>query len=169
MKHWFLIFLTIVVVLSFAGCEKSNDPVVVPDDFSFSLTWGTYGISSYDSATGTLIKTTDATNPADFITAYRLTEEERAYVYGLIRGLDLASYPEEYDPENGLSDPSMTLILTAVCNGTETTVRAEGIAHSYQSKDPKGQAFLSVCKEISTLLQRTEEWKTLPPYEVLYD
>ena len=32
-------------------------------NYSFSLTWNTYGISSYDSKTGTLIKTSDATNP----------------------------------------------------------------------------------------------------------
>ncbi len=41
--------------------------------FSFSLTWGCYGVSSYDSKIGVLLNTTDATRPDDYITTYFLT------------------------------------------------------------------------------------------------
>ena len=52
------------------------------ESFSFSLVWNCYGVSSYDSETGRLIKTTDATNPEDYITHCELTEDApdiRAY------------------------------------------------------------------------------------------
>ena len=42
----------------------------LPTEFSFSLTWGTFGISSYDSATGKLVKTKDAPTPEAYITTY---------------------------------------------------------------------------------------------------
>ena len=71
------------------------------EEFSFSLTWGCYGVSSYDSKTGKLIKTTDATNPEDYVTDYQLTDEDKEYFYDLISLLDINSYPDEYDPDNG--------------------------------------------------------------------
>ena len=56
----------------------------IPEDFSFSLVWNCYGISSYDSQTGKLVKTTDATNPKDYITYYQLTDEDKEYIYNLL-------------------------------------------------------------------------------------
>ena len=66
------------------------------DDFSFALTWGVFGISSYDSNTGKLIKTTDATNPDDYITNYQLTDTQKRYIYSWIYALDVYSYPDIY-------------------------------------------------------------------------
>ena len=70
-----------------AGCEKKS--AGVPEDFEFSLTWGVYGISSYDSQTGRLVKTTDATHPEDYVTTHRLTQEERETLWQVIRDLDV--------------------------------------------------------------------------------
>ena len=141
----------------------------VPEDFTFALTWNCYGISSYDSQTGKLVKTTDATNPDDYVTYYQLTDQDKEYIYNLIAPLDVGSYPEVYDPQNGMSAPSMTLILTVYCNGTQKTIKAENIALSFTSEDEKGQDFLSVCEAICNRLTATEEWKELPDYENLYD
>ena len=80
-----------------------------------------------------------------------------------------ASYPDVYDPQNGMSKPSMTLILTVHCNGTKKTIKAENISLSFVSEDEKGQAFLSVCEAISNRLTATEEWNALPDYENLYE
>ena len=142
----------------------------IPDYFSFALTLGAFGVSYYDSQTGKLVKTTDATNPSDYVTNYQLTEEEKAYIfYDLIYPLNVDSYPVMYDPGNGISTPSRTLILTVRMNGTEKTIKAKDISFSNESKDIKGQAFLSTCKAISDFLKATEEWKALPDYEVLYE
>jgi hypothetical protein len=155
------------------GCvqemEQVADEKAVPEDFYFILTWNCYGVSSYNSQTGKLVKTTDATNPGDYVTEYRLTNEEEKHIYNLIDSLDVNSYPDIYNPNNGLSEPSMTLILTVNVDGDTKTIKAENIALSYTSKDAKGQKFLSVCKEIRNRLTETEEWKSLPEYEVLYD
>ena len=63
----------------------------------------------------------------------------------------------------------MSLILTVHTDGFEKTIRAENIAITYESKDKKGQAFLTTCKAIRDILIKTEEWKALPEYEVFYD
>ena len=141
----------------------------IPADFSFALTWGTYGISSYDSATGRLVKTNDASHPEEYVTYHTLTEEEAAFVYERIASLDVFSYPRKYDPGNGSSKPSMTLILTVRFGGKTRTIRAENISFSMTSNDEKGQAFLNVCREISDMLTETPEWAALPDYERLYD
>ena len=143
--------------------------MAVPKDFSFSLTWNCYGVSSYDSKTGKLVKTTDATNPDNYVTSYNLTDAERTYIYQLLSKLDINSYPENYDPGNGLSKPSMTLILTVRADGTEQTIQAKNIALSYESDNEKGQAFLTACKTIRDILTATEEWNALPDYEYLYE
>ena len=155
------------------GCvqemEKVVDESAVPEDFYFKLTWNCYGVSSYNSQTGKLIKTTDATNPGDYVTEYRLTHEDEVYFYKLLDYLNASSYPDVYNPNDGMSEPSMTLILTVHANGETKTIKAENIQVSYTSPDAKGQKFLSVCKKISERLTATDEWRALPEYEVLYD
>ena len=146
-----------------------NNSTVVPKDFTVALTWNCYGVSSYDSKTGKLVKTTDATNPDDYVTYYQLTEEDKEYIYNLITQLDVSLYPEEYNPQNGWSEPSMSLILTVYYNGIQKTIKAEDISLSFISKDEKGQAFLSVCEAICNRLTSTEEWKALPEYEHFYE
>ena len=142
----------------------------VPDNLSFSLTWNTYGISSYDSATGKLVKTTDATNPEDYVTMLQLDGTQLFEIWELLWELDIETYPDEYNPHGGLaSSPPMTLILTLREGDKVKTVRAEDIALSYESDDPKGQKFLDTCKAIRDILTATEEWKALPEYEFFYD
>ena len=143
----------------------------VPENLSFSLTWNTYGISSYDSATGRLVKTTDATNPEDYVTTLQLDGTQLFEIWELLWDLDIETYPDEYDPQGGKlsSDPSMTLILTLRDGDKVKTVRAEDIALSYDSNDPKGQKFLDTCKGIRDILTATEAWKALPEYEFFYD
>ena len=172
MKKLIALVFVLFFVLTLVGCktqELAGNSAVVPEDFAFALTWNCYGVSSYDSQTGKLVKTTDAAAPDDYVTYYQLTDRDKEYIYNLIASLDVNSYPEVYDPQNGMSKPSMTLILTVYCNGTQKTVKAENIALSFTSEDEKGQAFLSVCEAICNRLTATEEWKALPDYENLYE
>ncbi len=169
MKTCIVILLIFSIIVTFSSCKAPSLPEE-PEDFSFFIRWGVYGISSYDSETGKLVKTTDAKDPEDFVTYYKMSEDELKRVYGLIRDLGIESYPDEYDPNVGLgSDPSATVILTVRAGEYEKTVTAEEIALGYDANTVKGQRFLDTVKEIVDILTATEEWKALPVYEVLYD
>ena len=150
-----------------------QETVILPDEpqnFSFSLTWGVLGISSYDSASGKLIKTDDVRDVENYTTTYFLAEEETLEIYNIIRELDVASYPDTYNPNPHLgSDPSMDLILSVKTDTLTKTIEAKGIALEYTSDDEKGQKFLDACNSIRTLLIETEEWKALPEYPYQYD
>lgn len=165
MKKGVALFLSLMCVLAMVGCTVENK---VPKDFSFALTWNVYGVSSYDSETGKLVKTTDATNPEDYVTNYKLTKEDKEYIYDLLASLDVNSYPDTYNPSNDISKTSITLILTVRMDGTEKTIEAKNISDFDASDDEKAQKFLSVCEEISNRLMETEAWKVLPEYEEFY-
>ena len=141
----------------------------VPDDFSFALTWNVYGISSYDSETGKLVKTNDTTNPEDYTTYCQLTDEDMEYIYNLIVALDVHSYPDIYDPQTPPSDPDATLILTVRVDDEEKTIKAECVSLFFVSENEKGQLFFDTCNAIGNLLEATDEWKALPDYENLYE
>ena len=55
MKKLIVIALALICVLSMAGCNTQEVADSIYEDFSFSLTWGVYGISSYDTQTGKLV------------------------------------------------------------------------------------------------------------------
>lgn len=150
----------------FDGIESAPEA----DGFSFSLTWGCYGISSYDSATGRLVKTSDATHPEDYVTTYYLTDEQKQEIYNLITELNIEKYPDEYNPhKNAVSTPYMTLILSVKTDGIDKTVTCPETVLSYDANNRKGQKFLDVCKAIEEILTATDEWKALPEYEFFYD
>lgn len=165
--------LTAVLLLTACACSAKNHmPEEAPEDFSFALTWNAYGVSSYDSATGRLVKTTDVfeRDPEDYVCTLWLSEEQTEEIYGVLRQLNPENYPEKYDPNPGTeSDPSMTIILTVRYGGTQRTTECRNIALSYESKNAKGRKFLTACRKIIDLIYSTDEWKALPDYEMLYD
>lgn len=172
MKKRGLIAVLLFAILCSActNVKKSETNKSSMEDFYFRLTWGCYGISSYDSETGKLVKTKDATHLEDYITNYKLTDEELEEIYDLIEELDVETYPDYYNPNEGeMSSPTMTLILVVNTGDGEKMIAAKDIAISYNSKDRKGQKFLDACKTIRDILIETKEWKALPEYEFLYD
>jgi hypothetical protein len=145
-------------------------PKEMPEDFSFSLSWGVYGISSYDSRTGKLVKTKDATNPKDYVTYVKLSDEVLELIYKKLRALDVDSYPDEYDPDPFFaSDPHASLILTVRRGDYVKTIAAKDVSLSFDALFPKGKKFINTCSDISDILTSTEEWKALPDYEFYYD
>ena len=88
-KKLFAVLLIGLVGIT-TGCSTKGTEV--PEDYSFSLTWGVNGISSYDSSTGKLVKTSDATNPEEYETTYILTEAEQEEIREFLSDLDLNAY-----------------------------------------------------------------------------
>lgn len=171
MKRIIALLMCVFLIVALSACQNEKPSIGSLDSFNFSLTWNCYGVSSYDSESGKLVKTTHATNPEDYVTTYWLTTEQKQEIFDLILNLNVTDYPDIYNPhKNGLaSDPSMTLILSVKTDTVEKTIAAENIALTYESNNKKGQKFLDVCKAIRDILTETEEWKDLPEYEFFYD
>ena len=187
MKRLFVILICFILSLSAVSCgAKSHESgdvtggqstvteatVDVPEDFSFFIRWNVYGVSTYQSKDGKLVKTTDTVdgNKDKFITTLTLDRETTERFYRMIDGLDLLSYPSEYDPGCGYSEPSAYLELSYTANGKTYGVRCRSISLDYRTADnEKGQAFLDVVNGISDYLTSTPEWKALPDWDVLYD
>ena len=140
-------------------------------EFSFSLTWGIFGHSSYDSKTGRLVKTDDVGNKEEYETTHFLTAKEKAAIFKIIEDLYIYGYPDEYNPTAGRgSDPYQTLILSV---NREPDYRPKTITASEVALDeatsPKGKRFMDACKKIADILENTDEWKALPDYPYLYN
>lgn len=168
------VFFLMLCTIVFSGCTKKIDSskVILPDDFTFSITWGVYGISSYDSETKTLVKTTDATHPEDYITTLELSEDVLKDIYiKLTKEIDIFSYSDKYNPFPYESTPTQTIMISVKADGKSKTVTCKNIAFG-EPEDAiggKGKRFIEKTDEITSILMNTEEWKGLPDYEFGYD
>ena len=149
---------------------RITDRLAAPEDFSFSLVWNTYGISSYDSKTGILIKENDIDFVDVYTTEMHFDRETLFAVYNSIAGLDWAYYPEEYDPNPRIKqEPPVSFVLTMRNGNTVKTIKAVNIAEEKDGADEHGIDFLTVCRSIADQIMDTEEWKSLPPYAHLFE
>jgi len=158
---------------AFKDSVFDNAATGADDHTDFFLRWGVFGISSYDSKTGVLIKTTDVFNrsPDDYKTSLTLSDAQRLRIDELINELDIESYPDEYDPylaEDGTtigSSPSATIVLTA----GGKTITCSGVSLGGAAGTEKGKEFLDTIGEITSIITSSDEWRSLPDYEVWYD
>ena len=124
-------------------------------EFSFSLTWGIFGHSSYDSKTGRLVKTDAVGNKEDYETTHFLTAHEKATIFKIIEDLYIYGYPDEYNPTAGIgSDPYQTLILSV---NREPDYRPKTVTASEVALDeatsPEGKRFMDACKKIADIVK----------------
>lgn len=176
-------FLCILTALSalflLCACGTEKQPGDTPDDFAFSIVWGCYGQSSYDSRTGKLVKTT-YTSDADKFTAYvKLTEEQLNEIYRILfYDTDITGYPDEYDPfldpvtgTSLMSRPTGTVIISATANGVTKTVTCKNIALGEPDRCPseEGKAFLTAKSRIAAVIKSLPEWEAFPDYEVHFE
>ena len=154
-----LVLCTALGIGAAAAIDRNGPSPEMPEDFSFALTWGVFGIRSYDSATGKLVKT----STERIETEYQLTEQERQQIWEWICRLKPETYPDEYDPNPDMGcDPSETLILTVRTAEGEKTITAYDTAYAESSGDAKGDLFLKTCRAIQHLLTDTEAWQAMP-------
>ncbi|MCR4906431.1 MAG: hypothetical protein K6A33_10155 [Clostridiales bacterium] len=175
-RRAFAYALCALILLGTCACGKrasaETEEPVYPKDFAFSLVWGVYGISSYDSRTGRLVKTKDTADIEKYTAAVTLSVADMNTVYRrLFSDIDLAAYPDTYDPFDGMgSKPNQTVIVSATAGGQTKTVTCKGIAlggpeYCYSEE---AKAFWTSVTAIVELLTSLPEWEAFPPYEKLY-
>ena len=147
---------------------KASDPAA-PADFCFTLVFDVYGIASYDSVTGRLVKTTDSAQPEKYVTSYFLTEEEKNEIYRRMLKINPENYPDDYDPCMHSSEPSRDIILHVKYGAVDKTITCKEIELLNHPKDEMGSAFLDTHDLIVGILKSSDEWKALPDFEVLYE
>ena len=143
--------------------------VDVPEDFSFSLNWGVEGISSYDSATGKLVKDNEAYYVVEFTTDYTFKGLDMEYIYILLMDLNIDKYPDEYAPNVNPISPSEKIILTVRMGNKVKTVTVEAATFFNDYSDRDATAFFYTCNTIAGMLESTDEWKALPDYDRLFE
>ena len=172
-------FLLIAVL---PGCSRNSG-----DGFSFRIRWGVMGQSSFDSGTGVLIKTTNASDPDKFKTKLKLRREDLAELSELAAALDLSvipDAPETYEPYItegigwALAKPANTLELTLCTEQGEKTILCKGslslmlweedTGERYEPVGANGEAFVTLVRRILGMIRSSKAWKALPEYEVLY-
>lgn len=148
-----------------------SDTITVPDDFSFSIRFNVYGISSYDSATGKLVRTNDPKNEnlEQYETTMQLSDEQTEEIYRLLSALDWSAYPDGYRPTDIQSKPCATWGLKMKIGDDLKMIECYMIPlGKFEGRDEKAQELIDTFERIQEIITSTEEWKSFPDPEVLY-
>ena len=193
MKNWkkvykiisaeFVIFVLAFIIFELIWFNRYSRKVIVPEDFSISLSWGIYGISSYDSRTGNLIKELNPTGlfgatKDDFKAKYYLSDDEKEKIYKLLLDIDFDSYPSDYRPyEEYWCLPMSLFRITVRYKGYEKAIYSEQFPGEILSRDyyqeiytdKRSYNFIRLYDTLVEILTSTEEWKTMPQYDHTFD
>ena len=159
--------------MAISSCSTSNVPSfsVEQEDFYFVLTWGVGLDSSYDSRTGTLIKTKYVIErqPEEYIAIYQYPNINE--IYEMAKSINVYSYADDYDPYEGcviLSEPSVDYVFE-INDKTITSNDCPITSEIPDSVTKKGKQYLTLIFAIKNTLVNSDEWKAMPDFEVLYD
>lgn len=169
-KKFLLIPITILMAIS--SCSTSNVPSfsVEQEDFYFVLTWGVQLDSSYDSRTGTLIKTKYVIErqPEEYIATYQYPNINE--IYEMAKSINIYSYKDDYYPYEGCStrsSPSVDYVFE-INDKTITSNDCPIMSEIPDSVTKKGKQYLSLIFTIKNTLINSDEWKAMPDFEILY-
>ena len=162
--------------LLLSSCSSSNNSAVpsfsvLQEDFYFVLTWGVLKDSSYDSRTGTLIKTKYVVErqPEEYIATYQYPNIKD--IYERAKLINVYSYADDYYPYEGClmrSSPSVDYVFEI----NNKTITSEDCPMSFEIPDEvteRGKRYLTLIFAIVNTLINSEEWKAMPDPETLYD
>ena len=160
--------------LLFSSCNSSNNVVpsfsVTQEDFYFVLTWGVQKDSSYDSRTGTLIKTkyVRERQPEEYIATYQYPNINE--IYEMAKSINVYSYADDYYPYEGSSmatNPSVDYVFE-INNKTIISEDCPMMSTIPDSVTKRGKQYLTLLFTIMNTLTNSEEWKAMPDPEILY-
>ena len=175
MKSKLFLLVISVLSLSLSSCNSSNNDVssfsVPQEDFYFVLTWGVQKDSSYDSRSGTLIKTkyVRERQPEEYIATYQYPNINE--IYEMAKSINVYSYADDYYPYEGCSmrsDPSVDYVFE-INDKTITSSDCPITSEIPDSVTKKGKRYLTLIFAIKNTLVNSDEWKAMPDPEILYD
>ena len=143
---------------------------VAQEDFYFVLTWGVQKDSSYDSRTGTLIKTkyVRERQPEEYIAIYQYPNINE--IYEMAKSINVYSYADDYYPYEGCStrsSPSMDYVFE-INDKTITSNDCPALNEIPDDVTEKGKKYLALLLTIKNTLITSDEWKAMPDPEILY-
>ncbi len=158
--------------MAISSCSTSDVPSfsVEQEDFYFVLTWGVRLDSSYDSRTGTLIKTkyVRERQPEEYIATYQYPNINE--IYEMAKSINIYSYKDDYYPYEGCSmrsNPSVDYVFE-INDKTITSNDCPIMSEIPDSVTKKGKQYLSLILTIKDTLINSDEWKAMPDFEILY-
>ena len=160
--------------LLFSSCSSPDNVApsfsVTQGDFYFVLTWGVQKDSSYDSRSGTLIKTkyVRERQPEEYITTYQYPNINE--IYEMAKSINVYSYEDNYYPYEGYlakTTPSVDYVFE-INNKTITSEDCPIMSGIPDSVTKRGKQYLTLLFTIMNTLTNSEEWKAMPDSEILY-
>ena len=169
-----LFLLVGAFTLLLSSCASSNNVVpsfsTAQEDFYFVLTWGVQKDSSYDSRTGTLIKTKYVIErqPEEYIATYQYPNINE--IYEMAKSINVYSYADDYYPYEGSSiatNPTVDYVFE-INNETITSENCPILSEIPDGVSNRGKKYLTLILTIKNTLINSDEWKAMPDFEVLY-
>ena len=169
MKKILVSMFLLVFGLCLLGCDTNMTslPEEMPDDFSFTLTFGFDGY--YDSKTGILKNGYNNELECECKTILYFTEEELKGIYEIFRCYGIDRFDSELKATDQMAKPSYNIVITYFLNNKESKIIIQngsiGLNNwSYNKK--LGEAYFKIVDEY---IKASEEFKLLPPNTKIYE
>ena len=166
------LFIPITMLMAISSCSTSDVSSfsIDQEDFYFVLTWGVQLDSSYDSRTGTLIKTkyVRERQPEEYITTCQYPNINE--IYEMAKAINVYSYADDYYPYEGsliMTSPSVDYVFEI----NDKTIASKDCPILNEIPDgvtERGKKYLALLLTIKNTLIASDEWKAMPDPEILY-
>lgn len=165
-----LIIMFTITVFILTSCNlfsKPNTqmPETMPDDFGFILDYGVTARNSLDTINGTYTK--DLVMAAPVTTDLRLTEDEMAEIYQMMRDIAILDYPDVYNPERDVEvSPYVTYNIEITIAGQSKSIHWDDMGLVTIAK---ATALRNLFERVHEIVVAKDEYKQLPPIQGGYD
>ena len=156
--------LSLCMLFTITSCSTFSK--TMPEDFHFSLTWGPFGCSSYNSETGELIKKKDE----NIQTTYFMDEAELKQVYEILMDYRIHKIDKLTNFGFFFCSPPGKYEIVMYTDDIKHVIKTpdSGVDFSRKPYTIKARRFYNAIVEIKNIIYESEEWKSLPDSEMLY-
>ena len=141
--------------------------VSLPNDFSFSLTWGFDG--EYDSTTGHLVTGYNYDLNKKCETTLLFDHDELMNIYRILYNGGLFEIKESFRASDQLVEPSYSIYISYSVGGEAVSFSIGGASYlSYTEWEVHSDLCYAYNKVISEFIKSSEEYKALPPNQKVY-